>query len=102
MLMELPKIKEEVLRYLSNANTTPPSLTPLSEYPTPLAEYTRPLLSLPSLDSTINTSMSAVSTSDPPHQIPPGERKGYMQYCLSLAKHSPPKSTNYRDWNSVV
>lgn len=93
--MELPKIKEEVLRHLSNSSSIPsPVLTPLCEYPTPLAEYTRPLLELPSLDSTISTSMSSVA--DPHPQIPPGDHKAYMQYCLSLAKHSPPKSTNYR------
>ena len=92
--MELPRIKEEVLRHLSISNTVRPFLTPLSEYPTPLAEYTRPLLSLPSLDSTISASMSSVA--DTPPQIAPGDHNAYMQYCLSLARRSPPKSTNYR------
>jgi pyrimidine deaminase RibD-like protein len=94
--MELPKIRDEVLQHMRNSITLPPDLTPLAEYPTPMVEYTRDLLSLPSLDNAINDSMSAVPPSDPHPRIAPGDHVGYMQYCLSLAKHSPPKPTNYR------
>lgn len=90
--MELPKIRQDVLNYLSAKARGPRTplyefLTPLSDYPTPLAEYTKPLLDLPP-----NRRMS--TETHPP--IPPGDHKAYMQYALSLAKHSPPKSTNFR------
>lgn len=92
MKMELPKIRQDVLNYLSSQDRGPSTplheyLTPLSQYPTPLAEYTKSLLDLPP-----NRKMS--TETDPP--IPAGDHKAYMQYALSLAKHSPPKSTNFR------
>jgi pyrimidine deaminase RibD-like protein len=90
--MDLQKIKKDVLDYLSSKTDVPSTpladyLTPLWAYPTPLAEYTRPLLEV-----TPNHRMS--SEVHPP--ISPGDHKTYMQYALQLAKHSPPKSTNFR------
>jgi pyrimidine deaminase RibD-like protein len=36
-----------------------------------------------------------MESQDPP-SIEPGDHRGYMQYAISLASHSPPKPTNYR------
>lgn len=88
--MEIPKIKEEVLQHIATTSqqkspSTPLAdyMTPLADYPTPLAEYTRPLLDVP-------------QSKDMDPTISPGDHKSYMHYALSLAKQSPPKSTNYR------
>jgi pyrimidine deaminase RibD-like protein len=90
--MDVQKIKKDVLDYLSSKIDVPSTplsdfLTPLWAYPTPLEEYTKGLLDLPP-----NRRMS--SEVHPP--IPPGDHKAFMQYALQLAKHSPPKSTNFR------
>jgi pyrimidine deaminase RibD-like protein len=41
-------------------------------------------------------------SSEPHPHIAAGDHKAYMQYALSLALHSPPKSTNYRVGALVV
>ncbi len=92
--MDVPKIEKDVLHHIASTQKKgPPTplaeyLTPLAEYPTPLAEYTKPLLELPP-EKTANASSQHLS-------IYPGDHKAYMQHALSLAKRSPPKSTNYR------
>lgn len=92
--MDLLKIEKDVLHHImSTQKKGPPTplsdyLKPLAEYPTPLAEYTKPLLELPS-EKSVDASLQQVS-------IPPGDHKAYMQNALSLARRSPPKSTNYR------
>lgn len=90
--MDVQKIKKDVLDYLSSKIDVPSTpltdfLTPLWAYPTPLKEYTKGLLDLPA---------KRRMGSEVHPLIPPGDHKAYMQYALQLAKHSPPKSTNFR------
>jgi pyrimidine deaminase RibD-like protein len=96
--MDVLKIKQEVLQYISKTSQpkglpTPLEdyLTPLADYPTPLAEYTRPLLDVPPLHC-----FSDKMAPETHLQISPNDHKAYLTQALSLAQQSPPKSTNYR------